>query len=463
MNRLALTLAAIILITFIANGVDLPQSDSGSKIIQSNEIRDKLSSNTPINYYNKTILGDLDLRRLNETSSPIQIINCTFLGNIKFDSLAFAEPIDFRRSIFINECSFKGAKFYKDVTFEDVQFTGDAIFANSEFRKLSDFAGCIFCEEANFGKCKFNSSSFKRAKFLNSATFSLAEFSADSKMDEINFTKNAYFIGSQFRSDADFKNSEFNERADFHNVDFIGDAVFTSARFNGTAIFHEARFDEDANFDDAMFFVVANFKRAYFRKDAFFWGASFAENSLSLDGAKFTRFITRWDDLQDCLLYNEIIYSALIKNFKDLGRVGDANDCYYEYMNNRQKDGFWDFLASALSYFSCGYGVRLGRTILICASLIILFGFVYRNRKGIEKLETNSVDISPSIIYHIWDRMRRSYALQCLHFSAKVFVGGKSEKISLVNGCEYLATLERILGWFFFALVVGVLTRTMIG
>ncbi len=495
MCRRALILVALILIVQAAHGDSQREQE-----IEAADILEMLARGEAVNISYGTVLGDLnfidmslmhdgspspDLNALGSygrsLNSTLSITGSTFLGRVDFRGTRFQEPVNMSGSVFKENVVFTGAEFNKSASFNDSQFENEAQFGLAEFKGPTYFQGADFKSETNFGNARFNGSSnfgnsaFKKAIFTKSvfkenAYFSGSEFQDIAWMNSITFEKEAHFDFSLFLGKANFKGSIFNgsrlrRSTSFLEVKFLDDALFGGSRFAKDVTFQEAHFLEDADFQSASFRDDADFQGVSFRGDAIFWEANF-NRSLYLGGAKFSRFKARWQDLQGHLVFGEILFQSLIKNFKDMGRTQDANDCYYEYRVIQSKDlAPWPKLIDTISWLSCGYSVRPSHTVLVCLAVILLFGSFFWLGKGIESIDQGkALPISATTsTKSTWHKVRDCYALRCLHFSTGVFIASKPADYSATKDYRYIVMAERILGWFFFGLFVATLTRTLTG
>ncbi len=387
----------------------------------------------------------------------------SFLGG-QFDRDARFGQAQFNKTFFndvrfINGVSLMGAKFYGNATFHDVQFSKEANFEKTEFFKEADFRNAWFEDYARF----------VRAQFGGVVGISNAKFDGEANFRNSKFTRKARFNKNIFDKETIFINCWFDESAEFEDNIFARDADFSGAQFRGDAEFLDDYFSRDAYFVDAQFKGKAKFQKDDFKADLFFWNASFEKKKLYLNKTKFDRMIVRWTDINESIIFIDATYLSLINDFKELGRIGDANDCYYEYREIKRKDAFgWTWAFETLQSIVCGYGVRPLRIVVWVGALIVLFGGIFFWCKGLEVPDAPSIRETISggkaRIADIISKISNSYSFQCLYFSTTVFIAAKSsEDFKPVGGCRYWVVLERILGWFFFGLFVATMTRTFLG
>jgi hypothetical protein len=156
-----------------------------------------------------------------------------------------------------------------------------------------------------------------------------------------------------------------------------------------------------------------------------------------------------WSYIQNIISFDNSAYLALIKNYKDLGRGNDANDCYYEYRylsQSRKEIGFSKFL-DVVAWLACGYGVRPNYTLLCGASVIFLFSIVYLTGRGVEGFQNiHGLELFAGSLY----------------FSTIAFTAN-SKGLPLRGRYKYLGIVEGIIGWLLMALFLVTLGRVIIG
>ena len=102
-----------------------------NKVILASEIEAK-DENTPIEYYNVSIVGDLKLNH--HKLKNIHIENSIIKGNVSFEGSAFTESVVFINTSFQKKAQFFRAIFEKDFDCTDTQFMETANFSESNFR-----------------------------------------------------------------------------------------------------------------------------------------------------------------------------------------------------------------------------------------------------------------------------------------------------------------------------------------
>jgi uncharacterized protein YjbI with pentapeptide repeats len=266
-------------------------------------------------------------------------------SEVKFNGTAKFDDADLSNANFLN------AKFLSRSLFGDANFNGPATFSYSEFKGPATFDGANFLNNFSAERCHFyGSSEFKDASFHNTTLFTNTYFENRSDFQNSKFERNAYFNGVLFKNPVTFRSGKFiglvrffgaifNDSADFGFTNFSQDVDFSQATFHNDANFEKSVFWAYANFADARF-KDANFWQSTFRGDADFDEAQFSEASfegsgflrnLSLKKAKYDKMYIRIEEI-DKLAFDETTYKTLIDNFKKIGFIEDANNCYYRFM-----------------------------------------------------------------------------------------------------------------------------------
>jgi len=458
---------------------------SSPKEVPADEVLEKLASGKPAIYSGKLIIGDLDLYEIsfeNESrvaKSTLKITDSEIIGKINFKDLVFLEPVSFEGTIFHEAAIFTNANFSQDASFNKAKFEKDAQFGFAQFLGMAEFEDAVFGhralfnyvqfhKKANFGNAKINEGTLSNAVFGDWGIFNEAEFQGTANFYHVSFNSSAIFQESKFLKKAIFDETTFTGSGNikipysirFLEANFNDDASFFNTTFIRDATFRDSRFLEEADFGKSKFLDTIDFNDTSFRGDASFWDTQFL-GSIYLHGSKFSRLIVRWENISKHLIFGEVLYLSLIDNFKKLGRTGDANDCYYEYMIKKPKDtGIWPRFVDFVKWLSCGYGVRPIRTVIVCVGVIILFGSLFWIGRGLNRSEESMQNASK--IAGFWRWTRSVYPLRCVYFSTTTFIGGKSD-VSPLGDYKYLATVERTLGWLFFGLFLATLTRTLLG
>ncbi|MHB8119431.1 MAG: pentapeptide repeat-containing protein [Methanothrix sp.] len=400
---------ALVCLSLAANGTD-NSTRSQLTTVNSSEILGKIEIGKPVEYDNVTVKGDLDLIGLNLSKENNKII---INSTVKITNSQIKAKIDFSRAIFNDSVDFSGSKL------------GFADFSGSQFNEYADFKRSLF----KFAY--FSGSQFEYADF-DESQFGYADFI------ESQFGKYTNFSRSTFGS-ADFIGSQFNEYADFSGSEFSENTSFIRSKFGGNTFFRDSQFRKFVDFRGSQF------------EDADFSGSKFSGN-ITFVGSRFNGYVLGWSSIVNG--FDEATYLALIRNLKDHGQFDDSNDCYYMYRLNKliHEFDFYDFL----SLISCGFGVRPEIPLFWSALLVPLFGIIFWGSGGIHRISCPFVPDQ--------NQEQRSVSItEALYFSLLVFFHTHPPIYLHQSGrWRYLVAFEDILGWFYLAIFVVVLTNVII-
>jgi len=262
----------------------------------------------------------------------------------------------------------------------------------------------------------------------------------------------------------DFDGTVFNQAANFSDSQFQEDAGFSESQFQGEANFSRAHFATEANFSRARF-NDADFGRAAFHRNLNLTNAkvytlrlsdaSFAEGSnINLKDFNFNRIVVRWNTIREHLPFNGSVYLTLTRNFRNLERFEDEDDCYFQYRKEKQarKTKLFPKLIDRLAWLSCGYGVRPSHTVLLSLALILLFTGIFWGGHALQ----------PSSAASLGHKAAGISLNDAFYFSSMEFLGRSPQNISLVEGYEFLTVVETLLGWLLMALFLVTMSKVML-
>lgn len=409
---LTLLLLTLFLITTAKSANDLPV------VVQARDVQDSIDKGNPIKYDNHIIEGDLNLSGL-DISRDVHFNNSIFQGSVDFTSDKFKK-----------DAYFIGAQFKKKARFDKTQFDKIAVFWFSKFIGEAAFSKCRFIDAVSFHNSTFAQDvRFFGARFDNGAWFWESIFEGNSRFDNTIFKDQANFMGTQFKEYSSFDGSQFNDNATFNGALFEKSASFYDALFEGPVSFNGANFDEGANFRNVEF-----------------------KGTLDITKLKFVQLFINWDSMKgNRLICNGPVYLDLIKNFKNLEQFVDADNCYYQYRDQKRASiADWSLkIIDYLAWFSCGYGVKPEYTLGCMMVFISIFGLTFWTKRGLRKQNADPI-IGPNISIK-----------DAFYFSAMTFFSGNTDLLP-VREYKYIAALEKITGWLFMALFLVTLNHVMI-
>jgi uncharacterized protein YjbI with pentapeptide repeats len=414
---LALALTALLL-----TGIAQSAPDS-REVVKASEILEMIDRGEPIDYDNVIVEGYLDLSSCELKS--VKLKNVVFQGPVNFGGAVFTEDASFKNTEFrdgatftnaefkIERADFKNTKFRGEAKFDNAEFevadfyeakfNGAVSFKNANFRQDVDFRGAQFDDDAEFQGAKFGglvtfsddrnveaaqfnkTANFADVKFGDVAKFNLTQFGGYANFENARFNKTANFgtdkpdISTLFGSCVNFKNARFDENAMLKKAQFEKDVDFCNATFNKNADFMDVKFDGDADFGKAQFNEDVTFEEAQLEGYALFEDAHFGEKShLCLNRTRYYKLRLRWDNVNtQNFEADDEAYLYLIRNYRDMGWFEDANECYYEYMKNRECKGRFSDCINKVLFVSYGYGTKPEYSLIWSFGLIILFGIIW--------------------------------------------------------------------------------------
>ena len=272
--------------------------------------------------------------------------------------------------------------------------------------------------------------------------FDHACFSGLVDFDGTSFTKAANFSGSGFMEDAGFSDAEFQGMANFSRASFATEANFSQARFND-ADFGRARFEKNFHLVNAKVYTL-KLSDAVFPDDS----------AIHLKDFNFNRLVVRWNSIKDHIPYNGSVYLTLVRNFRNLEQFEDQDECYYQYRKEKQSRSHRLFqgLFDRLAWISCGYGVRPSHTILLSLSIILFFSGIFWAGHAMQ----------PDVVAGSGQDTPKVSLNDAFYFSTMEFMGKSPENFGIVEGYEFIAVIETLVGWLLMALFLVTLGRVML-
>jgi uncharacterized protein YjbI with pentapeptide repeats len=506
----------LVLVLFILILTISPQNvlaEENRQVINASEILDKIEEGKLVAEENCTIIGNLDLSKINlstikldgrelrRVNNSFSIKNSIIRGNVNFNDIYFSGPVNFydgtnltgganfeksvfsrsanfRNTVFSCEADFSSAAFKGSTYFNGVHFADIANFDYATFKRLSYFNNVCFNDEARFDDAKFyDEVEFNNVVFKSVAAFRWSEFYNETQFNNATFNEDAQFDKARFKDKVEFKNyTKFNETASFRDATFTMLADFEDAQFSKKADFTDTEFNDDAKFKRATFNGYANFTDVTFNK-AYFEGATFTK--IDFRYVDFEIIEISWSQLEGKLIYSGRLYQALIKNFKALEQFEDADDAYYEYRKIKQSQKEWgDYTkyTDAFSKYICGYGVKPLRPLLSGIVIILVFSLGYYQTGAIKQTCSK---VFPKTKNRCWKLVDNHFLKNhkryknALYFSASTFIAlsygdwyptTKFLEIRKVGICRFrtIAIIEALLGWIVMVLFVISLTMMWI-
>ncbi len=245
-----------------------------------------------------------------------------FLNQTRFDGEVLAA-----NTFFLNRVEAQEAEFWRDADWFETRFSQPSDFSGAVFRQLARFQKSIFFAKGNFSKAQFRGvASFQGSEFQNAVRFSQTRFQQPSS-----------FARSQFQAQADFSQAQWLNTASFAKTQFLQPVFFTEATFTEPVTFREARFQEPMNLRSAQVLSRIDFSYSKFSPAAYL---NIAGLDLDPDRARFISDPGRMGSVLQAptLAGNEVVFRNLVRNFRQLQQVGDANAVEVETQDLRLQD-----------------------------------------------------------------------------------------------------------------------------
>lgn len=247
---------------------------------------------------------------------------------VQLDTLVFQGPLLLNQACFTGV--FKAAGLY---LLDRIEAEG-AIFTQK-----ADWRGVQLARAANFGQAQFQQeSSFRSALFASRARFQQATFSGFTQWQGAEFQGSVSFAQTEFHG-ANFSRSHWQTNADFDQSIFHDPISFQKSRFDQSLFLTEAQFESAVNFRQAQFQNSLSLRGARILNQMDFGDARFAPaakiNVADLDfNAGEAKILGSPGQIGQVfsvpsLAKNETVLRNLVRNFRLLEQVGDANQVEY--------------------------------------------------------------------------------------------------------------------------------------
>lgn len=304
--------------------------DFSNSLIQGDFIGDKLGLRSPLYAEGISPLLTPQEQQLLLNSrhfSQIPIPNVTvFRGTLKFVQTRFAGTVDFTNSFFLHRVEAKGAIFTQPVN-----------FSGSRWIRVADFSEVIFNRDVNFNNSLFLLKAiFSKAQFRGIANFLDTSFQSKATFSETQFEQLANFTRSDFQDLADFSKTNWSNRALFSKSQFIQPLILSEATFAKAVAFRETQFNQLVNLRAVSLLEQVDFSNARFLNNAYLNVANIMFDSEQAkiigDAGEIGHLL--WVPM---LQGNEDVLRNLVRNFRSLQQISDANQVEYTTQKLRRQ------------------------------------------------------------------------------------------------------------------------------
>lgn len=393
-----------------------PDSEFSQKFYQ--EIRNTINSATnpiSLDLSNSIIQGDLQLKQLSILSllgagtlpsifTPLEqskinqyyplvndaiqeiprtnILRCEF----KFDSTIFTGELNAANSLFLQQLTATSARFQGLVKLEWTIFGREV-----------NFSQAIFNQNINLSRSHFFApTNFKQVDFQGLTDFSNSQFEALIEFNKAIFYQLADFTHSIFIQPVNFSKTIYRDRLTFAKSKFLDTLILINTTFEKNVTFRDIYANSIINLEDAHLLNRIDFSNAFFTPTVNLNVSGLAFDSVEAkiigEASVIGKFI-RVNRLEG----NETVLRNLIRNFRSLEQIADAN--YIEYQREQlrakqlsdrltkiswQKIFSWDWISLIPQWISLNlllllgdYGTNINLLFSIGMIAIAFFGFLF--------------------------------------------------------------------------------------
>ena len=244
-----------------------------------------------------------------------------------------------RVNIFRSKLNFTDTVFTGEVEGNNSLFLQPVIVTSGKFQNTIQLEGNIFGEEVDFSNSVFEQDiSIIHSHFFSTARFKEVNAKATSDFSYSQFEGLTEFNNSLFKQVANFTRTAFIQPVNFSGVIFSDRLMFAKSKFLESLILINTTFEKTASFRDIYINGIINLKDSHLLDRLDFSNVFFTpKTSINTSGLAFDsaeakiigeKGIGKYIDVNR-LESNETVLRNLIRNFRSLEQIGDAN--YLEY------------------------------------------------------------------------------------------------------------------------------------
>ncbi len=405
--------------------IDLTSPDSEFHRYFYQEINNTISRvGNPINldFSNSIIQGDFQLNQLGIASSLAEgALSSLFTSDeqaqinqyypLKISALTQIPLVNiFRGSLYFNNTVFTGnvdssnSLYLQPIIANASIFQGTVNFNQTNFGKAVDFGNTIFNQNINLSHSHFFAQAkFNQAQFKGTNDFSNSQFEASTNFSNAIFNQLADFTRNVFVGMVDFSQAIFRDRLIFAKSKFLNSILLTNTTLEKTSTFRDIYLNSPINLQDAHLLNRLDFSNAFFTPQA-----NINVSGLAFDAAEAQiigqpGIIGKLINLNR-LQGNETVFRNLIRNFRSLEQIADANYLEYQQQQLKVKEiGDRLFKTSWGKVFTWGWFSLIPQWLYL--SLLLLLGDYGTNVYLIFSLGIITITFF-SLIYWLIDRYR---------------------------------------------------------
>jgi hypothetical protein len=238
-------------------------------------------------------------------------------------------PLILNRAVLTGQTDFSKTIFLQRVEAIETVFTQETNWFESRFARTADFSHALFKQEINFSNSiVFGGAKFRQIRFLGMANFTGSHFQSETSFSRSEFAQVANFIQSQFFNNIDFNQVNWRDRVLFSKSHFHQVLSLVNSTFEKSVAFRTTHFNGIINLQETKILGQVDFSNALFSPDTYLNVASIALDSEQAKILGDTGEIGRVISLPK-LEGNETVIRNLIRNFRNLEQIPDANQVEY--------------------------------------------------------------------------------------------------------------------------------------
>ncbi|MEO0768625.1 MAG: pentapeptide repeat-containing protein [Cyanobacteria bacterium J06649_4] len=291
---------------------------------------------------------------------PLLLNRTCFSGAFDASTLYFFNRVEASGTIFTYSANWQGSKFARSVNFDRAQFQQDSTFRTA-----------IFAGRSRFSQAQFNgASSWQGATFYPMVSFAQATFG------------DANFARSHWQTNADFDRAIFQGNSNFQKSRFDQSLFLTEAQLEGPVSFRQAQFQRSVNLRGAHIFNQVDFGDARFAAPVTTASSQLVSspavtiNVADLDfSASEAQILGSPGQMGQrfslpTLTSNETVMRNLVRNFRSLEQIEDANQLEYTTERLRLAQIKRQIFGTSLNQASQAQFIRLGLTPIQAQAIV---------------------------------------------------------------------------------------------
>ena len=258
----------------------------------------------------------------------VNFANTFFLNRVEVNKAVFTQDSDWSETRWTRSVDFADAAFGRDANFSGSLFSTKATFARAQFRGVANFQGSTFEGNAIFSHAQFAQlANFTRSVFGSANSFAVDDSTSDEHSSQTRSAESST-SRSHFQGFADFSHTNWRDRALFSKSRFLAPLSLTEASFEKSVAFRETQFNQPINLRAVSLLEQVDFSNARFLNDVYLNVASLTFDS---DQAKIIGDTGRIGRVLSVpvLEGNEDVLRNLVRNFRSLQQIADANQLEY--------------------------------------------------------------------------------------------------------------------------------------